>query len=333
MDLREFSEEVEEDLPDDLPDAAGLLGWGDSGLPFSSQTDIDLSCGDCSDEVGDVAPEESGPLLRCLKRIYRKGKKDKTRRRKSISSVPDLSAMATIWEENEHPGGSDKPEHFLASWRSTMDYFSNKKEDGVMKKSFLRFLSILCKTINWNNMTELFMDNFTSDLVGAITEMVKKEPPEPTSICLHAMATIIDLSKRNIMKTMGSYKKGILLRTFFKSVFSLSPLKTAQEEGGADISSIQYTKGLFIGTYQTFSEMLQQLMVENPVPSELERILQVRGREKAWQSLDRPPIDWGHKTVILTDQPRAGPDLDLADAPDLPLADLADRILAKTRPD
>lgn len=36
------------------------------------------------------------------------------------------------------------------------------------------------------------------------------------------------------MKTMSSYKKGILLRTFFKSVFSLSPLKAGQEEGAAD---------------------------------------------------------------------------------------------------
>ncbi|XP_077200272.1 maestro heat-like repeat-containing protein family member 7 [Paroedura picta] len=271
MDLREFPREGEEALPD----AASLLGWEDSDLSFGSHQDVDLSCGDFPDEVADLAPDESGPLLRCLKRLYRKGKKEKTRRRRTISSVPDLSAMATIWEENEHPGCPEEPELFLASWRSTMDYFSHKKEDGVMKKSFLRFLSILSKTINWNNMTEFFMDNFTSDLVGAVTEMVKKEPPEPTSICLYAMTTIIDLSKRHITKAMGSYKKGILLRTFFKSVFSLSPLKMAPEEGGTDVSSIQYTKGLFIGTYQTFSEMLQQLMLENPVPLELERILQL----------------------------------------------------------
>ncbi|KAL8191342.1 UNVERIFIED_CONTAM: hypothetical protein K2H54_072319 [Gekko kuhli] len=271
MDIPGFPGEGEEDLME----ATALLGWEDPDEAFRSQNDVDLSCGDFPDEGVDLAPDESGPLLRCLKRIYRKGKKEKTRRRRTITSVPDLSAMATIWEENENPGCPDEPERFLVSWRSTMDYFNHKKEDGVMKKSFLRFLSILSKTINWNNMTEFFLDNFTSDLVGAITEMVKKEPPEPTSICLYAMTTIIDLSKRHITKAMGSYKKGILLRTFFKSVFSLSPLKTAPEEGGTDVSNFQYTKGLFIGTYQTFSEMLQQLMLENPVPSELERILQL----------------------------------------------------------
>lgn len=38
-----------------------------------------------------------------------------------------------------------------------------------MKKSFLKFLTILSKTMNWSNMTDFFMDNFTSDVVGAIT--------------------------------------------------------------------------------------------------------------------------------------------------------------------
>ncbi|XP_053164719.1 uncharacterized protein LOC128350429 [Hemicordylus capensis] len=268
--------------------ASPTLGWDDSDISLSSQNDMELSQGDALDESTDVVLDESGPLLRCLKRIYRKGKKEKTRRRRSITPVPDLSAMATIWEENESPGSVQEPEFLMASWKSTMDYFNSKSEDELMKKCFLRFLSILSKTINWSNMTEFFMDNFTTDVVGTITEMVKREPPEPSTICLHAMSAVIDLSKRHIMKVMGSYKKGILLRTFFKSVFALSPAKMVQEEGTVDASSIQYTKNLFIGTYQTFSEMLQQLMVENPVPSELERILQAshlkRGDGGCWES-------------------------------------------------
>ncbi|KAM6446455.1 maestro heat-like repeat-containing protein family member 7 [Liasis olivaceus] len=243
--------------------------WEDSDL---SHSNLELSQGDLQD---DFPGDDSGPLLRCLKRIYRKTRKERTRRRKTLSTVPDLSGMATIWEENEDPQSAQEPELLLTSWRSTMEYFNGKKEDDVMKRSFFRFLSILSKTINWNNMTEFFLDSFTSDVVASITEMVKRELPEPNIVCLQAMSTITDLSKRHIMKTMGSYQKGLLLRTFFKSVFSLSPVKAGQEEGGEDCSTVQYTKTLFIGTYQTFSEMLQQLMVENPVPSELERILQL----------------------------------------------------------
>ncbi|CAI5773587.1 maestro heat-like repeat-containing protein family member 7 isoform X1 [Podarcis lilfordi] len=263
------------DYEDDIFRGSSPLGWEDSEIFLGSQSGTDLSQGDLQDDTTESITDESGPLLRCLKKIYRKGKKEKTRRRKTMTSVPDLSAMATIWEESENPGSAQEPELLLNSWRSTIDYFNSKKEEDVMKKSFFRFLSILSKTINWSNMTDFFMDNFTSDVVGVLTEMIKRDFPESSVVCLHAMATVIDLSKANVTKTMGSYKKGILLRTFFKSVFALSPLKAGQEEGAANSANAQYAKNLFIRTYQTFSEMLQQLMVENPIPSELERILQL----------------------------------------------------------
>ncbi|KAM3837584.1 LOW QUALITY PROTEIN: maestro heat-like repeat-containing protein family member 7 [Vipera latastei] len=257
------------DDDDDLMKRMVPFRWEDSDL---SPNSLELGLEDSQE---DIPGDNGGPLLRCLKRIYRKTKKAKTRRRKSSRLVPDLSAMATIWEENDDPQSAQEPELLLASWRGSLEYFNSKKEDDVMKKCFFRFLSVLSKTINWNNMTEFFLDNFTSDVVGAITEMVKQELPEPNVICLQAMNTITDFSKKRIMKTMGSYKKGLLLRTFFKSVFSLSPVKAGQEEEGVDPSTVHYTKNLFIGTYQAFSELLQQLMVENPIPSELERILQL----------------------------------------------------------
>ncbi|XP_033001712.1 protein MROH8-like [Lacerta agilis] len=230
MDLNSYLGEYE----DDIFRGSSPLGWEDSEIFLGSQSGTDLSQGDLQDDTTESITDESGPLLRCLKKIYRKGKKEKTRRRKTMTSVPDLSAMATIWEESENPGSAQEPELLLNSWRSTIDYFNSKKE-----------------------------------------EMIKRDYTESSVICVHAMATVIDLSKANVTKAMGSYKKGILLRTFFKSVFALSPLKAGQEEGMADAASAQYAKNLFIRTYQTFSEMLQQLMVENPIPSELERILQL----------------------------------------------------------
>ncbi|KAK9402662.1 maestro heat-like repeat-containing protein family member 7 [Crotalus adamanteus] len=225
MDLCSFLED-----DDDLLKRMVPFRWEDSDLSLNS-----LELGQ-EDSQEDIPGDNGGPLLRCLKRIYRKTKKEKTRRRKALSSglVPDLSAMATIWEETDDPQSAQGPELLLASWRSSMEYFHSKKE-----------------------------------------EMVKEELPEPNIICLQAMNTVTDFSKKHIMKTMGSYKKGLLLRTFFKSVFSLSPVKAGQEEEGVESSTVQYTKNLFIGTYQAFSEMLQQLMVENPIPSELERILQL----------------------------------------------------------
>lgn len=47
-----------------------------------------------------------------------------------------------------------------------------------MKKSFLKFLSILSKTINWGNMTDFFMDTFTSDVVAVIT-VRSSSPAQP----------------------------------------------------------------------------------------------------------------------------------------------------------
>ncbi|TFK04051.1 Maestro heat-like repeat-containing protein family member 7 [Platysternon megacephalum] len=146
-----------------------------------------------------------------------------------------------------------------------------------MKKSFLRLLSVLSKSIDWHNMPDFFIHNFASDTAGAIVEMIKKEPRDSLSstIRLQAMATIIDLSKKHVVKAMGSHQRRILLRTFLKSVFSLPLLTTLQVRGVIRATSAQYTKALFIGTLQTLNEMLQSLILENPVPSELERILQL----------------------------------------------------------
>ncbi|CAM5073071.1 unnamed protein product [Natator depressus] len=126
-------------------------------------------------------------------------------------------------------------------------------------------------------MPAFFIHNFASDTAGAIVEMIKKEPRDSLSstIRLQAMATIIDLSKKHVVKAMGSHQRRVLLRTFLKSVFSLPLLTTLQAQGVIRATSAQYTKAVFIGTLQTLNEMLQSLILENPVPSELERILQL----------------------------------------------------------
>ncbi|CAM4377459.1 unnamed protein product [Lepidochelys kempii] len=126
-------------------------------------------------------------------------------------------------------------------------------------------------------MPAFFIHNFASDTAGAIVEMIKNEPRDSLSstIRLQAMATIIDLSKKHVVKAMGSHQRRVLLRTFLKSVFSLPLLTTVQTQGVIRATSTQYTKAVFIGTLQTLNEMLQSLILENPVPSELERILQL----------------------------------------------------------
>ncbi|XP_065435819.1 maestro heat-like repeat-containing protein family member 7 [Chrysemys picta bellii] len=159
-----------------------------------------------------------------------------------------------------------------------------------MKKSFLRLLFVLSKSIDWHNMPDFFIYNFASDTAGAIVEMIKKEPRDSLSstIRLQAMAIIIELSKKHVVKAMGSHQRWVLLRTFLKSVFSLPLLMTLQVQGVIRNISGQYTKVLFIETLQTLNEMLQSLILENPVPSELERILQLmdswmQSREACWR--------------------------------------------------
>ncbi|XP_053867536.1 maestro heat-like repeat-containing protein family member 7 [Malaclemys terrapin pileata] len=126
-------------------------------------------------------------------------------------------------------------------------------------------------------MPDFFIHNFASDTAGAIVEMIKKEPQDSLSstIRLQAMAIIIELSKKHVVKAMGSHQRWVLLRTFLKSVFSLPLLMTLQVQGVIRGISGQYTKVLFIETLQTLNEMLQSLILENPVPAELERILQL----------------------------------------------------------
>ncbi|CAM4342612.1 unnamed protein product [Caretta caretta] len=126
-------------------------------------------------------------------------------------------------------------------------------------------------------MPAFFIHNFASDTAGAIVEMIKNEPRDSLSstIRLQSMVTIIDLSKKHVVKAMGSHQRRVLLRTFLKSVFSLPLLTTLQAQGVIRATSTQYTKAVFIGTLQTLNEMLQSLILENPVPSELERILQL----------------------------------------------------------
>ncbi|KAJ7320550.1 hypothetical protein JRQ81_020061 [Phrynocephalus forsythii] len=260
MDLRSYPGEEDDILRTPSP----AFGWEDPDVSSGGPHSLEMSQGDFQDESADSLVDESGPLLRCLKRIYRKAKKEKTRRRRTMASVPDLSAMATIWEENDRPSSTQEPELLLASWRSAVDYFNSKKEDIVMKKSFLRFLSILSKTINWSSMTEVFVDNFTSDVVAAITQGAYNENHE-------------------------LLQEGNLTSDIFPECLLLSPMKAGQEEEAADL---QYTKRLFIGTYQTFSDLLQQLIVENPLPSELERMLQLM---TPW--LQSPEVDLRERSM------------------------------------
>ncbi|XP_065425079.1 protein MROH8-like [Chrysemys picta bellii] len=188
--------------------------------------------------------------------------------------------METIWEADEsgreqHGCAMEGAVLLLESWRNTVDYFNSNKEDFIMKKSFLRLLFVLSKSIDWHNMPDFFIHNFASDTAGAIVEMIKKEPRDSLSstIRLQAMAIIIELSKKHVVKAMGSHQRWVLLRTFLKSVFSLPLLMTLQVQGVIRGISGQYTKVLFIETLQTLNEMLQSLILENPVPAELERIL------------------------------------------------------------
>ncbi|XP_065432856.1 protein MROH8-like isoform X4 [Chrysemys picta bellii] len=96
------------------------------------------------------------------------------------------------------------------------------------------------------------------------------------------------ISKKHVVKAMGSHQRWVLLRTFLKSVFSLPLLMTLQVQGVIRGISGQYTKVLFIETLQTLNEMLLSLILENPVPAELERILQLmdswmQSREACWR--------------------------------------------------
>ncbi|XP_067389386.1 protein MROH8-like [Emydura macquarii macquarii] len=247
-----------------------------------SLPETELAREDAQDDTANVAPERGGPILRCLKRIFQKGKKGKTRWLRTVTTVPDISRMETIWEADEggheqHGSAMEGAMLLLESWRNTIDYYNSNKEDVTMKKSFLRLLSVLSKTIDWHNMPDFFIHTFASDTVGVIVEMIKKEPRESlcSTIRLQAMATIIDMSKKHVVKALGSHKRRILLRTFLKSVFSLPLVKTLHAQGMSSTASTQYIQAVFTGTLQTLNEMLQSLILENPVPSELERILQL----------------------------------------------------------
>ncbi|EMP27765.1 HEAT repeat-containing protein 8 [Chelonia mydas] len=236
MDGHSLPGEEEEDAA-----AEGTSTMGGEEHSSGSQWEPEPAREDTQDGPAVVIPNQSGPILRCLKRICQKAKRGKARYLRTVTTVPDISRMETIWEVDEsghgqHGCAMEEAMLLLESWRNTIDYFNSNKE-----------------------------------------EMIKKEPQDSLSstIRLQAMATIIDLSKKHVVKAMGSHQRRVLLRTFLKSVFSLPLLTTLQVQGVIRSTSAQYTKAVFIGTLQTLNEMLQSLILENPVPSELERILQL----------------------------------------------------------
>ncbi|XP_044878603.1 maestro heat-like repeat-containing protein family member 7 isoform X5 [Mauremys mutica] len=239
-------------LPRDEDDDAAAEGTSTLGREehsSGSQREPQLAREDTQDGPGRVVPKQSGPILRCLKRICQKAKKDKMRYLRTVTTVPDISRMETIWEADEggleqHGCAMEGAMLLLESWRNTVDYFNSNKEDFIMKKSFLRLLSVLSKSIDWHNMPDFFIHKIASDTAGAIVEMIKKEPRDSLSstIRLQAMATITDLSKKNVVKAMGSHQRRVLLRTFLKSVFSLPLLTTLQAQGVIRATSAQYTK-------------------------------------------------------------------------------------------
>ncbi|KAH0625294.1 hypothetical protein JD844_033768 [Phrynosoma platyrhinos] len=95
---------------DDIFRGTPALGWEDADVLVGSQSGVELSQGDFQDESADSLADESGPLLRCLKRIYRKVKKERTRRRRTMTAEEDgqpLSMLHGKWSISATTPGCD----------------------------------------------------------------------------------------------------------------------------------------------------------------------------------------------------------------------------------
>ncbi|XP_008760649.1 protein MROH8 isoform X2 [Rattus norvegicus] len=136
----------------------------------------------------------------------------------------------------------------------------------LQKLKFLRSLSSLSQTIPYDESTESFIHRHTAEIVHILTVLVQEEPLHSLNSLVRqeVFVTITDLSYRDVHLLFGSEDREDLLGLITKSMMSLPAICTPIQLPRIVSNQAIQQECLYRGTFETFSVMLQSLVVKDP---------------------------------------------------------------------
>ncbi|XP_061438958.1 maestro heat-like repeat family member 5 [Rhineura floridana] len=155
-----------------------------------------------------------------------------------------------------------------------IEYFMINPMDMNLKKNFLIAVLMFLEAISATGKAQDIRLRMKTPLVGCLVVLIEREPVHTLADTVRqdAMYIIKELSK--LKPLLEREKKSNLLCASFQSVFCLAPVEILEQQCCVDEQAADI-KGLHHQTINSFEEMLQGLLLENPHPSELEHMMEL----------------------------------------------------------
>nr|XP_020650868.1 maestro heat-like repeat family member 5 [Pogona vitticeps] len=157
-----------------------------------------------------------------------------------------------------------------------IEYFTINPLDISLKKSLLIAVLMFLEAISATGKAQEIRLHMKAPLVECLIVLIEREPTSilADTVRQDAMYIVKELSK--LKPLLESEKKNILLCVSFKSVLGLASLASLEGQlSGVEEEAAQDIQGLYYQTMNSFEEMLQALLLENPCPLELKHMMEL----------------------------------------------------------
>ncbi|XP_062998669.1 maestro heat-like repeat family member 5 [Elgaria multicarinata webbii] len=156
-----------------------------------------------------------------------------------------------------------------------MEHFAIAPLDINLKKTFLIAVLMFLEAVAATGKAQgICLDKKTA-LVECLIVLIEREPVHTLASTVRQDAMHIAKELSKLKPLLEAEKKSQLLCVSFVSVFGLPPLDSLEGQTYGNEPAVDDVKGLYHQTMSSFEEMLQDLLLENPRPSELQHLMKI----------------------------------------------------------
>ncbi|XP_063001014.1 maestro heat-like repeat family member 5 [Elgaria multicarinata webbii] len=156
-----------------------------------------------------------------------------------------------------------------------MEHFAIAPLDINLKKTFLIAVLMFLEAVAATGKAQgICLDKKTA-LVECLIVLIEREPVHTLASTVRQDAMYIAKELSKLKPLLEAEKKSQLLCVSFVSVFGLPPLDSLEGQTYGNEPAVDDVKGLYHQTMSSFEEMLQDLLLENPRPSELQHLMKI----------------------------------------------------------
>ncbi|XP_062999497.1 maestro heat-like repeat family member 5 [Elgaria multicarinata webbii] len=156
-----------------------------------------------------------------------------------------------------------------------MEHFAIDPLDINLKKTFLIAVLMFLEAVAATGKAQGLRLHKKTALVECLIVLIEREPVHTLASTVRQDAMYIAKELSKLKPLLEAEKKSQLLCVSFVSVFGLPPLDSLEGQTYGNEPAVDDVKGLYHQTMSSFEEMLQDLLLENPRPSELQRLMEL----------------------------------------------------------